>query len=87
MAIQIIESQEKVREIIGYVREYGILVGGGEMDYVPRFPYRPGLGMNTSGEGFAELAKDLDDGFLKSLSWGNLKTVKAHLSTRCLADL
>lgn len=77
MAIQIMESQEKVREIIGYVREYGILVGGGDMDYVPRFPYRPGLGMNTSGEGFAELAKDLDDGLFKILVMGKFKNGKS----------
>lgn len=87
MAIQIIESQEKVREIIGYVREYGILVGGGEMDYVPRFPYRPGLGMNTSGESFAELAKDLDDGLFKILVMGKFKNGKSTFINAMLGRL
>lgn len=77
MAIRITESQEKVREIIGYIREYGILTGGGERDYDPGFPYRPGLGMNTSGKSFAELAEDLDNGLFKILVMGKFKNGKS----------
>lgn len=80
MAIQIYETNEKVKHIASCARDFGLLIGGvDDITYVPGFHTKPGLGMETESKGFAELAEDLNEGVFKILVMGKFKNGKSTL--------
>ena len=87
MAIEVNETNEKVKQIAEIVRDYGLLIGEvNDHTYVPGFPAKPGLDMLTEANSFATLAKDLNEGIFKVLVMGKFKNGKSTFINALLGN-